>query len=154
MVESFDTWGEALARMEEREQAANARVTPEQRSIGWDDYWLRLWRDGDDVLAIFGHVWPEERAKREPDEAEEAEATYRRGYRFGEAFSVACPEGELGDTHIADMMLKLSAEEFAVARACGWDTERLREERIEAWAGVLIRAMALAGFRVTKSASP
>lgn len=33
MVESFDTWEQALARMEEREQAANARVTPEQRSI-------------------------------------------------------------------------------------------------------------------------
>lgn len=46
--------------------------------------------------------------------------SWRRGYRYGTAYSTVMPSGEFGSTHISEM-IPLRLAEFASAKAAGWD---------------------------------
>lgn len=59
-----------------------------------------------------------------------------RGYLFGEAWSAPFPEGELGDTHVANAW-PISREAFEEARAAGW-----RAVHVEGPAGRVLDATA------------
>ena len=48
----------------------------------------------------------------------------RRGYRFGTVWSLIVPDGELGSTHVSEIMPSSKAE-FEDARAVGWDFRAL-----------------------------
>lgn len=52
--------------------------------------------------------------------------SHGRGYRFGTAYSVVTPEGELGSTHVHDLW-PISAGEFAEAREDDWSLEKVRD---------------------------
>jgi hypothetical protein len=133
-VKDFASWDEAQKFMAESEKAANARILPAQLEIGWGDCWVEY--DQISSLWIFGKVFTREAgyassiaAGASPNEAEleqvDLDDAYRRGYRFGKAYSVACPEGELGDTHISQMLSKLEPLEFVAARDRDWDFDQI-----------------------------
>jgi len=137
-VEGFDDLDSMFKRMAEAEDAANAATTDAQRMIGTEGgprFWFRYVGEMD--LFVFGEASPVDEAISlerqcygdEPDADDLAEFAYveqstrlryDRGYRFGTAYSVACPEGELGDTHVSAMM-PLDDEDFEVFRSAGWD---------------------------------
>lgn len=140
-VTSYATFDEMMEALRAAEEAANERVTPAQASVTWGDYWAREFA-GD--FWIFGHI-PTEReteasereAGADPHELKEATLSLRRdherGYRFGRAYSVACPDGELGSTHISEMEAKLTRGQFEAARRARWSMERLVSQG-ERWA--------------------
>ncbi len=104
-VEFFDSLEEAQARIEEAMRAADARVRPWQAVIEPGEFFVTVAEDG---LVIFGQVL-------------EGYADARlRHYRFCRCYSVACPEGELGDVHVSTIWRLISREEFESAHQAGW----------------------------------
>lgn len=139
---SYDNFEDAFEDMRKAEEAANRRVLPPQRLIGWGDYWFRVIPDWD--LVIFGYVYTEaENEKGERDAGasdEEWEYThnveldsYKRGYRFGKAYSTIEPTGELGSTHISEMV-PISQEQFEEARGLKWSLVEIKELPWFRWA--------------------
>lgn len=135
-VQSFDTFEEMQASMAAAEEAANARILPQQAALRDDDtdtrYWVRPCEEG---FLIFG-VAPtyealcEEEAKYSDLDTEEGQAEYEyscqslkprraRGYLTGVAFSVVEPTGEQGDTHVSQVC-PISEQAFNEGKAAGW----------------------------------
>lgn len=93
--------------------------------------WAPLIADAIGPLALTDRVAKVERpAGHDPDDWAESlgEALYSissgaerrvRGYLFGEAWSAPFPEGELGDTHVANAW-PITREAFEEGRAAGW----------------------------------
>lgn len=55
-----------------------------------------------------------------PEDADDIAQARANGYVYGRCFSVLCPEGEFGDTHLTNVGRKISKEEFEAAKASGW----------------------------------
>jgi hypothetical protein len=132
-VQTFDDVDEMFAAISRGVEAAKKRATAKQNAISYGDYWLRAY---DDIL-IFGHITPEDElwaaelelgASEEEIEAERAmmAASYDDGFRFGRAYSIICPEGELGDTHVCDM-IPITKEEFEESKDLYWIPEAIRQ---------------------------
>lgn len=134
--------GDIFAEMARQEEAANQRTTDAQRMIGTEGHhwWVRI----DHPFLIFGHVplisdtiakersyYPQVMEDEDQQEYDSIVAgmheRWRRGYRFGRAFSIVEPEGELGDTHVSEM-IEITADEFDAARRSGFDGETLMVE--------------------------
>lgn len=45
---------------------------------------------------------------------------YLQNYRLVRAYSIACPDGEMGDVHVSSISEVITKEEFERARANGW----------------------------------
>lgn len=130
--ESFDSVEDMLNAMHAREDTANRNTTPEQKAIGYGDYFVRIWgNDFEGYLKIYGQVMPreelfseEERLGAEPAELSYTmrshDDSYSRGYRFGWCYSVVEPDGELGSTHVSTMFMKITEEQFEEAKKNGW----------------------------------
>jgi len=109
-VESFDSLEAAQQRLREAMEAADARVRPWQAAVGVGDCFVTDC-GGEEGFLIFGEVlkgYGEERL---------------RHYRLCRCFSVACPEGEVGDVHVSTILAVVSREVFELARQHGWDVE-------------------------------
>ena len=129
--QSFNTTEEMFAAIQRGVEQAQARTTPRQSEITYGDHWMRLWDSGyGEAILIFGEIYTRKRLMDEERElgAEEDEireemlmmdGSYARGFRFGRAYSVVEPDGELGDTHVSDMV-PISQEEFDEARGLRW----------------------------------
>lgn len=128
MFDDFDAMFDAIDKGVEK---AQAMTLPVQERITYGDYWMRYWED----FLIFGYIHTSEEVEAKERElgADDAEilyerrmmlSSYNRGFRFGTAYSTLCPEGELGDTHVASMV-PLTREEFEQARELGWNTEEI-----------------------------
>jgi hypothetical protein len=130
----FGSLDEMFEFMKANEDAANASLTPQQRSLDWGSYWVSPQED----FVIFGYCYTYEQQAMseryayhhggELNEEEEAEFEYtmRRsrenheaGRMFGTAFSVIEPTGELGTTHKAAAW-PISADQFVSALLTGW----------------------------------
>ena len=105
-VEFFDSHEAAAKRLRQAMEAADSRVTPWQAALRPGECILSIVEDG---LVVFGEVLE---GYREP---------HLKHYRFCRCFSVACPEGELGDVHVATVACRISREEFELARASEWE---------------------------------
>jgi hypothetical protein len=105
-VEFFDSHEAAAKRLRQAMEAADARVTPWQAALRPGECILSIVEDG---LVVFGEVLE---GYREP---------HLKHYRFCRCFSVACPEGELGDVHVSTVACRISREEFELARASEWE---------------------------------
>ena len=104
-VEFFASHEEAMARLEEARKAADARVRPWQAAVKPGDRFINF----GEGLVIFGEVletYKEERLKH---------------YRFCGCYSVACPEGELGDVHVSTLVALVSRAFFEAMREQGWE---------------------------------
>lgn len=146
-IESFDSIEDMFTEIRKWEDRANEQVTPEQTAIGEGDYWARPYEG----FVIFGRVavHSEVRAKEKELGADEEELefedqhwqdTWRRGYRFGMAYSVACPEGELGTTHIS-VMTPITEFMYNQAKERHWDFNLCLHDGLS-WAWNLIRTEA------------
>ncbi len=105
--EAFDSLEDMMARLNEQIERADAHVQPWQAKIKPGDYFRRSSGYGFD---IYGEVLPEEEP-REPR---------LRHYRFCQCYSVACPEGEMGDVHVSTIETLLTKSEFSTAQEQGW----------------------------------
>jgi len=132
---TFDTFEEMQEHLASLEQAANDRTTDDQKSMEPPCWWINP-QPGIGLI-IFGESWTLDEVDRrnresyghplDPEEEEEADWSHRsmtdsygRGYLFGKAFSLACPDGELGSTHRSEM-IEISREQFEHARSHGWE---------------------------------
>jgi hypothetical protein len=107
-VEFFNSMEEALERLEQARKAADARVRRWQARAKPGDCFVTV---AEDDLVIYGEVlecYDEDRL---------------RHYRFCRCFSVACPEGEIGDVHVSTIVRFINREEFEQARQKGWQNE-------------------------------
>jgi hypothetical protein len=67
------------------------------------------------------HIFGEVVEKTEyPEDDKIIESARENGFVFGRCYSVMCPEGELGDTHITYITHKISRSLFDRARANGF----------------------------------
>lgn len=145
-VESFDSLEAMYARMAEQEAAANAALSPDQGAmrdaVGETVYWMRPYEG----MFIFGEcpslaaatvkersyypILDGARTAENAEEYDEAASEFEysstnlaerrsRGYLFGTAYSVIEPDGELGDTHVANAW-PISKEAFEQAREVAW----------------------------------
>lgn len=101
----FGTMEEAMERLEQARKAADARVKPWQADARPGDCFIT---DAEEGLLIFGEV------------LEVCEDPRLQHYRFCRCYSVACPEGELGDVHVSTICRFISREQFEQAREKGW----------------------------------
>ncbi len=86
---------------------SDAHVQPWQEAIRAHDYFRH---DSGCGFPIYCRVMEEE----------EERPSYLRHFRFCCCYSVACPDGELGDVHVALGEAALSREQFDEAKARGW----------------------------------
>jgi hypothetical protein len=131
----FNSWDDAIDHMREVERQLDGQLTQAQREVkaAFDrpHYWVQFTDYGFDIFGRTNsreelHAQLAETAKRYGiDEAEmqgEIEMyddVRERGYLTGEAWSVACPYGEAGDTHVSQI-IPISEEMFERAKAAGW----------------------------------
>jgi hypothetical protein len=119
-VRTFDTAAELFDYLDELytgdlEALEKSSIKPEQLPVG--QCFVRLYPVGPrETLVIFGEV---ERSKYEEDWPLEDDAR-KRGYVFGTCYSVMCPEGELGSTHVGNIHLLISRSTFETAKSNGW----------------------------------
>lgn len=131
-IEPFDNIEEFFEKQRKAEKAAIANIKDFQKAITYGDYWMRYIPEYE--LMIFGYIIPPEElysspayASKEaqadiPYEKKMEQSAYERGYRFGRAYSVAEPDGELGSTHISTMA-PLTKEEFETAKSVNWNMD-------------------------------
>jgi hypothetical protein len=126
----FDSMDEMQAYLETAEREAFARINPVQRWVmhATDEtvYWVRSWEH----ILIFGEAWTAQQMIDSETEhgADEDEAKHsaqhildqrRRGYLFGKAWSVIEPRGELGTTHVSEVV-PIPFALFEYARRNDW----------------------------------
>ena len=104
-IEFFDTLEAAQARLREAMEAADGKVTPWQAAIGPGDCFIA--DGGEEDLLVFGEV------------LEGYTEAHLRHYRFCRCFSVACPEGEVGDVHVSTILAVVSRAFFEAMRQAG-----------------------------------
>jgi hypothetical protein len=114
-VEFFDSLEEAQARLRQAMEAADARVKLWQAAVKVGDCFIA--DGGEEDLVVFGEV------------LEGYHEAHLRHYRFCRCFSVACPEGEVGDVHVSTILAVVSREFFEAMRQEGWQMEEGQRPR-------------------------
>jgi hypothetical protein len=114
-VEFFDSLEEAQARLHQAMEAADARVKPWQAAVKVGDCFIA--DSGEEDLLVFGEV------------LEGYQETHLQHYRFCRCFSVACPEGEVGDVHVSTVLCLVSRAFFEAMRQEGWQMEAGQQPR-------------------------
>ncbi len=129
-IHSFASLDEMLAAIENDRIEADHAVKDWQSQLAPGDFFIRI---GPGSVAIFCEVLdpalpgsPGPHSQEYLDELKEAASWYAephmKNFRFCRAFSVYCEHGEMGDVHISTAALKISKENFEMARARGWRT--------------------------------
>ena len=100
-----------MQEIERMRLAADARIKPTQTRIKAGQFFINM-RYGSE-LPIFGEV------------LETQEGLYKeehmRNYRLTRAFSKACPEGEMGDTHVSEVAAIIDSRLFEFYQKNHWD---------------------------------
>lgn len=159
-IRTFGSMEEALGAMARATEMANRHLAADQRMITWGDRWVRFWQMSPTMppIVIFGRVMTREEIEAgeracmgdTPQHEVDGEIAqtlrhiehqHGRGYMFGKAYSVMESEGELGDTHRADMW-PISERVYEAARKVQWNHRNLPRaeahalvEAYQAWAG-------------------
>lgn len=134
----FDSFEQAQAFMQRAEDAANASLQQGQidlrDDLAHERYWMQPTEYG---FIVYGHCFSEAKLRettkaayaKEPDEDDYSEDEIassldarKRGYMFGKAWSSGYPEGELGSTHVSQV-IPISEEMFNCAREAGWNLQ-------------------------------
>lgn len=137
---SYDNLDEMMDDLARAERMANASILPRQArhlaaAIDNPTRWFRMWGD---VLIVGESQSIKHQAERELELGGDEEGDYdyqyakflerhQRGYLFGPAYSVITPEGELGSTHVSQVVW-CDPDVFDVCKQHGWSLERLRNE--------------------------
>jgi len=106
-------------------EVADSHVKPWQTELKPGDHFVRLINEGG-IFAIYGEIIEPE--FDDDEENDYLKLTHMSHYRFCRCFSVQCPQGELGDTHVSTIGKKLSPTQFNLAKEMGWPSDtRLRK---------------------------
>lgn len=118
----YDSFEEMMEDLGRAIQGADARVRSAQAGIRPGQYFINF-RHGRD-LPIFGEVLDirklghdEEEQKYINEQYAEPHMTFFRPTR---CYSMACPEGEVGDTHLSEVDAIIDRELFEYYRENGW----------------------------------
>ena len=114
----YDSDEEMWEDLHKKMKDADARLKPTQASIRPGQHFINF-RHGPE-LPIFGEVL-------DTDDAIYKE-THMQHYRLTEAYSAACPDGEIGDTHVSDMDAIIDSELFKFYKEENWNPAT-REEK-------------------------
>lgn len=109
-VTSYGSFDEMMVAINEARVAADANIQDFQKLLAAGMYYLAPSEEL--CLLIYGEI-----LQPGEDEVYEGELA---GYRLAQAYSEACPEGEVGDVHISTVAAILTREEFEWAKAKGW----------------------------------
>jgi hypothetical protein len=134
----FDTFEQAQEYMRRAEEAANANLQEGQIALRDDvdneRYWMQFTQYG---FIVYGHCWSKAKLTESTkatyakypdeddfsdDEIESSLEARKRGYMFGEAWSSPYPEGELGSTHVSQVV-PISEAMFNAAREARWNLQ-------------------------------
>ena len=119
LEEMFEDLGRAM-------EQADSRVRPAQAEIKPGQYFINF-RHGPD-LPIFGEILDIGKMGYSQEDRREIEDMYAqppmRFYRFTRCFSWACPDGEIGDTHLSDVDAIIDRELFKYYKDNGWQKPR------------------------------
>ncbi|MBW1731415.1 MAG: hypothetical protein JRJ75_11075 [Deltaproteobacteria bacterium] len=119
LYDSFEEMMEDLGRAIRR---ADTMVRPTQAAIRAGQYFINL-RHGRD-LPIFGEVLDIGKLGYDEEEQEYINNQYAqphmRFFRPTRCYSMACPEGEVGDTHLSEVDAIIDRELFEHYRENGW----------------------------------
>jgi hypothetical protein len=96
-----------FSAMEMYRQRADQCMQPFQEAASVGGHYLQRSAYGFD---IYGKIL----------EDPEPRPNHLRNYRFVEAYSVACPEGELGDMHVSQIDRLITSAEFLAAKEQHW----------------------------------
>lgn len=110
IVQSFDNVEQLFDALKKGAETADAAVKDWQRKLKVGDFFRQV--EGD--LTIFGEVVD---SPYEEDRARMAEQPNRRMVK---AYSMSCPEGELGTIHVSRVQSILTERGFEDAKAKGW----------------------------------
>ena len=125
-VTPIEDLAEFFSKIAEDRDEADTRVEPWQAEMKAGDHFVRI-VDMDGPLAIFGVI---EEVHYEEDRELYA-LPHMRYFRSSRCYSVMCPEGELGDTHVSAMMKKLSPTQFELAKEMGWPSDHRVRQIVE-----------------------
>lgn len=140
-VQAFDSFEEMQAAMSEAHDQWTALTTVTQTGLllGQGFFWFQWIPEYE--LSAWGERWSVEKYAEylqsradqtdDPDTKQEWLDTIEsdreglaRGYVFSKAYSEACDYGELGDTHVSQMV-EVSREAFEWARLYHWDIKAM-----------------------------
>jgi hypothetical protein len=118
-VQAFGSMDEMMAAMAASEDAANGRLLPGQIRLRDDvthtRHWAQVIVDWD--VIVYGVTPPIDSFDDEP--GFDIKDNRERGYLTGVAYSVGEPDGEIGDTHVSQVV-PIQIETFEIAKAAGW----------------------------------
>ena len=103
--QEFDSFEEMMEAIERAREEADRRVKPWQREIKIGDYFEK---DTPYGFKVYCQV------------LDEYEEPHMRNFRFCRCYSVACPDGELGDVHVSTAKRRITKEEFQEMKRRGW----------------------------------
>ena len=115
-LQLFDSTEEMLDAVRQAREAADAQVQPWQAAIKPGDFFVRVVMFGADVLTIYGEIIE---SPFEQDRKIFAQP-HMKHYRLSKCYSVACPEGEIGDVHVSSIRSLIVKEIFELARCSHW----------------------------------
>lgn len=104
-VTTYDTYDDMMDTLGDAMEAADDATKSWQKLLRVGDYYMAHTEYGFD---IYGEV------------LQEYEEEHMLNYRFTKSYSVACPEGELGDVHVCTIAAILDREQFEKAREDSW----------------------------------
>jgi hypothetical protein len=104
---SFDSLDDMFSEMERQRGIADTRVQPCQAAAAPGDFYRQ---DTNYGFSIYGEIL------KDPEPRPEQ----LKHYRFVLAYSVACPDGEMGDVHVSQINEVISPAVFQVAKEMGW----------------------------------
>jgi hypothetical protein len=127
---TFDDIDDMLAVMTEAQTRADEAANDYQKTAKIGDCYVRF--EPALGIMIYGELLDpiegEREAGADEDEIEYARQMYSQphmeNYRFGRHYSEMCPNGELGDVHVCSIMQVVSREQFNLAKALGWPSDR------------------------------
>ena len=106
-IESFESFDEMWHYLHEQKETADAQVQPWQCEAKSGDFFRKR---SECDFPIYGMIFREEEP-REPG---------LENYRFAKCYSIACPQGELGDIHVSTIERLLTESEFLGAWKRRW----------------------------------
>jgi hypothetical protein len=139
-ITGHESLDEMFDEMERAEQVANSLTTPRQKrhlAAAFENP-TRWFRVADDLL-IVGETTPvAAQAAREVEcgatdldyEYARFAEQHARGYIYGTAYSVIVPDGELGSTHVSQVVW-CDPDVFDVLKQYGWSLAQFRNEAPE-----------------------
>jgi hypothetical protein len=127
-VTFYNSFEEMMEDLGRAMREADSRIKPIQAGIKPGQYFINF-RHGPD-LPIFGQILDIGALGYDKEEQEYINRQYAQPhmkyYRPTHAYSVACPEGEIGDIHLSEVDAIIDGELFEYYRENGWQRRNIR----------------------------